>query len=229
MLKEEVVSSEEQVDDTTPESQTEPTEQESTSDETGENQSNTAEEETEEAKTVPYERFKEVIDSNRELKEKFEQLAPALENLQPDSEQGASEEFETVEDLLAYVNKQNEQTWQEREKALEEKFTNMLQAQSKLNELKTEFPEEMKDPQFRNFVLSSMKDNPNADVLDTAKNVKKYLDEIAEKGRKAAKEELIQKGGFKGKAEGNQPHRSKEDDKLVEDIVNAGGKSDSIF
>ena len=219
-------SSEEQVEDTTEDSQPQSTEQEETSS-AGENPTKPEGAETE-AQNVPYERFKEVNDQLRELREFKEKVSPILER-QPETEQVDPNQFETVEDLINYVKNQNETSWQQREQALEHKFNARLEAQQKLNELKQTYPEEMKDSQFRNFVITSMQNNPQADPLDTAAKVKDYLETVADKGRKAAKEEFIKKGSFQGKFAGNQPHQTKEDKSLVDSIVNAGGPSESIF
>lgn len=165
--------------------------------------------------------------------ELYEQLTPILEKFsQPDPEpQAETPQFETAEDLINYVDKNIfEKKWADRERAIEEKFNARLEAQTKLNELREAYPEDMKDHNFRSFVIHQMNQNPNLDPLDIAKGVKGYLDTVKQKGAESAKQELIQKGTYQGKAEGNQPYESDEDKAIKDRIINAGGDNKgSIF
>ncbi len=147
----------------------------------------------------------------------FDQVTPFLESLKPEPDRPDPSKFQSVEELNEY--------WEGKlsgiEKAIETKFGARLEAERKLNQLTSEYPE-MKDRQFRGFVISAMQANPGRDVFEIAKEIKGYLATISTKGREAAKKELLEKGGFQGKPEGNQPMRTKEENDLVSSIVNAG-------
>lgn len=150
--------------------------------------------------------------------ELFDQVSPFLESLrEPEPDRPDPSKFQSVEELNEY--------WEGKlsgiEKAMETKFGARLEAERKLNQLTSEYPE-MKDRQFRGFVISAMQSNPGRDVFEIAKEIKGYLETVQTKGREAAKKELLEKGGFQGKSEGNKPMRSQEDNELVNSIVNAG-------
>jgi len=157
--------------------------------------------------------------------ELFDQVSPFLESLRgQEPDQPDPSKFQSVEELNKY--------WEDKlgglEKAMETKFGAKLEAERKLNQLMSEYPE-MKDRQFRGLIITAMQSNPKRDVFEIAKEMKAYLETVKTQGREAAKKELLEKGNFQGKSEGNQPMRSKEDDDLVNSIVKAGGESSGIF
>jgi len=174
-------------------------------------------------KTIPYERFKEVNDKYQELNSRWESVAPIIESLrQPQKpDEVDPSQFQSVEEYNAYMDKK----MSDREKVLEQKFETKMEAERKLVELRETYPEMKTDPVFRDFVISKMHQNPGVDVMTIAKGVKDYFSQFESRGREAAKKEFLEKGGFQGKSEGNQPFAESDEDKALKNaIINAGGK-----
>jgi len=190
-----------------------------------------------EEKTVPYERFSEINEKNREMEETLQQtreeLAEIRGTLQATQQPQQPEEapvFETPEDLIKYNQNLTKQELDTREKALQDRFESQLEAQTKMQELTTKYPEVSKDPIFAEMVRNRISENPQKDIVEVAGDVKEYINSIKAEGRKTAEKELAQRGVIQGGVTGNQPLKESDEDKALKDAIMGSGRDDgSVF
>lgn len=214
-------SSQEQAEVTASESPTETTEQQESSN------SEESSEGSKKPQSIPYQRFKEVNEELKAIREENaqfrERITPILESQrQPEPDPVDPTQFNSIEEYDEYM----ENKISEREQRIEQRTEAKIAAMEKLSELKEAYPEMKTDPQFRKFVIREMQENPGVDAMNIAKQTKEYLGKIEGRGRDAAKKEFLEKGAFHGKSEGNRPYAETDADKQYkQNIVNAGGKS----
>lgn len=189
----------------------------------------TSEQQTEEGKQIPYDRFKEVNESYRSTKGELEAAKARLAEIEGQREQTPEEtpKFETAEDFLKYQDKNVDTKLNARDRMWEAR----IEATEKMNALKEAYPEVKEDAMFSEFLANKIRNNPGLDIMQAAKEVREHFAQYEERGRKKAESDFLKKGSFYGDVVANQPlQKTNEDKELVDSIVNAGGnKADGIF
>lgn len=170
----------------------------------------------------------------RDYETKLSQFAPKLEVMDklqsafsPQEAEDYSQ-FESPQQFMGYLEEKNKKFLAEREEALKHDILSSVNARYELETLKSEYPELKEDKEFRDIVVNQMALNPARSPREIVSGVKKYLESVTEKAKKAHEEEFLSKGTYSGKSGNNQPYQSDEDKEVANSIVNAG-KRGGIF
>ncbi len=182
---------------------------------------------TGEGKQIPYERFQEVNEKYRSTEAELQSTRARLAEIERSQTPEEPQKFETAEDLIKYQDKNVDTKLSARDRMWEAR----LEATEKMTALKEAYPEIKTDHQFSEFLATKIKNNPNLDIMQAAKETKEYFMQFEERGRQKAEEDFLKKGSFQGGVVGNRPLEKTDADKeYVNSIVNAGGnKANGIF